>query len=583
MDKKNVTNDVAQYIKARLGDFQVKQPGIELNPKYHAFKSAGIRRAEAVAKNSVALSNEFNNSATGLFDRDNSFVSMMYSINDDKIGRLGDYRIIAASNDVSDALDEICDECINVDEHNDVVKLKIQEKDYDSRLYEMLQEEFREYIELYDLKNNGWRYFRQFLVEGELFFEHVVHKNYIKEEGVLAVVNLPADLIDPVYTNLQNTIIKGYIFRKPQFEENSARVVEYDYIPFNVNQVVYINSGLYDNDRVSVIPFIKNAQRPFRQLSLIEDAIVIYRLVRAPERLVFNVDVGNMSPPKAEAYLRKLINQYWSSKTFDVTQNAVVNKFNPQSMLDAFWFAKRQGAEGTTVNQLAGGQNLGELADLQFFQKKLYKALRVPISRLDPADSFRDGQDMLREELKFARFINRLQQRFAVGLKNGFITHLKLKEQWDSYNLKSTKIDVIFNEPTNFAELRNLQRIEARVNNYSNAINTNSIAITLAQRLILNWSEAEILANKELLRKEAEFNWEIEQIAQAGPNWRQALLPDGEGAPGEGGDIASPDSASPGTIPDFGGSPAATDEISDDFDADEPIDTPEGDVSDDDV
>ena len=165
------------------------------------------------------------------------------------------------------------------------------------------------------------------------------------------------------------------------------------------SQITYINSGVYNETKNFCIPFLENARRPYRQLSLIEDAIVIYRLVRAPERLVFNVDVGNMAPPKAEAYLKKLIQQYWSRKTFDMDQNDVVKKFNPQSMLDAFWFPKRAGSEGSSVSQLAGGQNLGELTDLMYFIKKLYRSLKVPTSRLDPADAFRDGSEILREEL----------------------------------------------------------------------------------------------------------------------------------------------------------------------------------------
>ncbi len=158
-------------------------------------------------------------------------------------------------------------------------------------------------------------------------------------------------------------MLKGYIYRKPIFSPNQPNKVEkVEFIPMDQNQIMYVNSGVYNETKNFVIPFLENARRPYRQLSLIEDAIVIYRLVRAPERLVFNVDVGNMAPPKAEAYLRKLIQNYWSRKTFDMDQNNVVKKFNPQSMLDAFWFAKRQGSEGTSVRQLAGGANLGELS-----------------------------------------------------------------------------------------------------------------------------------------------------------------------------------------------------------------------------
>jgi hypothetical protein len=320
---------------------------------------------------------------------------------------------MAAFAEVSNALDEICDEMINRDAQNNVMNLRIKNKQLDPIQLETLQLEFQKYVQFFDLENKGWIYFRDLLTEGELYFEHIIHKDYTNQ-GVLGVVRVPTELVDTVFNNVQNMIIKGYLYRKPIFDvTNPKKKIEEKMIPMQENQIVYINSGIWNQNKTVRLPFIENARRAYRQLSLIEDSIVIYRLVRAPERLVFNVDVGNMAPPKAEAYLRKLITQYWSSKTFDVDQNDVAKKFNPQSMLDSFWFAKRAGSEGTSVTQLPGGQNLGELADLMYFVKKLYESLKVPVNRLDPQSQIADGSTVLREELKFARFIIRMQQVFA--------------------------------------------------------------------------------------------------------------------------------------------------------------------------
>jgi len=328
------------------------------------------------------------------------------------------------------------------------------------------------------------------------------------------------------------------------------------------NQIMYVNSGVYNETKNFVIPFLENARRPYRQLSLIEDAIVIYRLVRAPERLVFNVDVGNMAPPKAEAYLRKLIQNYWSRKTFDIDQNDIVKKFNPQSMLDAFWFARRQGSEGTTVSQLAGGANLGELSDLMYFIKKLYRALKVPSMRLDPNDqASADGSTILREELKFARFIMRQQQRFAAGLKKGYITHLTLMGIFEKLELNEQNIEIDFNVPTNFYELRENQRLELKSNNYNNLASNEFVSATYAQKKYLGWRDKDILANREFLRKDAELQWEISQITAAGPAWKEQALA-GELAEGEaavGGEGAGVGGGGSGGIPEFGGGPADVD------------------------
>jgi len=568
-----VTNDgrastfgrnLIQYIQNRL-PYATDGRGENdaLNPKYKFFQKAGMKRAEALAKASVSSSNPFNNIPIGDFAKDSSFGDVMYAnIQDDKGGRLRDYRIMAAYSEVSDALDEICDETINPDESGWITKLQLKDIDLNVDEKEELDKQFHRYVEYYDLKNRGWQYFRQLMVEGELFFEQIIHEEYVKD-GVLGVINLPAEIIDPVYNNIQNMLVKGFIYRKPIFSPvHPEKVEKIEFIPMDQNQIMYVNSGVYNETKNFVIPFLENARRPYRQLSLIEDAIVIYRLVRAPERLVFNVDVGNMAPPKAEAYLRKLIQNYWSRKTFDIDQDDVVKKFNPQSMLDAFWFAKRQGSEGTSVDQLAGGANLGELSDLMYFIKKLYRALKVPSMRLDPNDqASADGGIILREELKFARFIMRQQQRFAAGIKKGFVTHLTLMGIFEKLELNEQNIEVDFNVPTNFYELRENQRLELKSSNYNTLAANEFVSATYAQKKYLGWRDRDILANREFLRKDAELQWELAQIQAAGPAWKEQALA-GELAEGEaavGGEGAGVGVGGEGEIPEFGGGPADVD------------------------
>ena len=563
----HVTNDgrastfgrnLIQYIQNRLPYANVAEPeGDALNPKYKIFKQAGVRRAEALAKASISSSNPYNNIPIGDFAKDSSFGDVMYAnIQEDKAGRLRDYRIIAAYSEVADALDEICDETINPDETGWITSLQLKDIDLTVDEKELLDKEFHRYVEYYDLKNKGWQYFRQLLVEGEVYFEQIVHEEYVKD-GVLGVINLPAEIIDPVYNNIQNMLVKGFIYRKPIFNKSQPNKVErVEFIPMDQNQIMYVNSGVYNETKNFVVPFLENARRPYRQLSLIEDAIVIYRLVRAPERLVFNVDVGNMPPPKAEAYLKKLIQNYWSRKTFDMDQTDVVKKFNPQSMLDAFWFAKRQGSEGTTVDQLAGGANLGELSDLMYFIKKLYRALKVPSTRLDPNDqASADGSTILREELKFARFVMRQQQRFAAGIRKGYITHLTLMGIFEKLELNEQNFEVDFNVPTNFYELRENQRLELKAGNFERLAGNEFVSATYSQKKYLGWKDRDILANREFLRKDAELMWELGQIQAAGPAWKEVAVA---------GEVAETDAAvggegagvGGGAIPEFGGGPA---------------------------
>lgn len=591
MANTNPTNDgraatfgrnLMSYVSNRLP--YASQEDDSLNDKYKHFAKNGQQRAEALVKSSVTSSNPYNNIPIGDFGKDGSFNDVMYaSLNADKGGRIQDYRTMAANNEVAEALDEICDDMINADENGRIIKIGYENIDLDVDQKAELDLEFDKYVDYYDLKSKGWQYFRQLLVEGEVYFEQVLHADYT-QEGVLGLINIPAEIIDPVYNNVQNMIVKGFIYKKPIFSVSQPNKVEKtEMIPMEQNQIIYANSGVYNETRDFVIPFLENARRPYRQLSLIEDAIVIYRLVRAPERLVFNVDVGNMAPPKAEAYLRKLIQNYWSKKTFDNDQSSVVNKFNPQSMLDAFWFAKRQGSEGTQVQQLPGGANLGELTDLMYFIKKLYRALKVPATRIDPEDRTVDPSSILREELKFAKFIVRMQQRLASAIKKGFITHLKLRNTWQEMDLAETNIDIEFTPPTNYYEMRENQKLELKAANFNTLASNEFISVTYAQKKYLGWKDRDILANREFMRKDAEFQWELAQIQAAGPMWKEQLAAASEAGGeaevgGEGAGVAG--GGGDGGIPEFGGGPAGGGEAAgeDAPEVDAPADVPADDA-----
>lgn len=557
-----VGRSLMNYVNSKLPyqSYTVIDTLNKLNPKYKVFQDTGSKRTEALSRQSISSNTDFNSiDPAGIVGLDNNFTQYMYAnIQHDKITRLRDYRVMAAFSEVADAIDEICDEAINKDKNGKIVYLRTPDVDLEIDDQETLEKEFQKYINYFDLQNRGWDYFRSLLTDGEVYFEHIVHKQY-EEEGILGVVTIPTEFIDPIFGNVQNMMVKGFLLRKPVFDKtNPSKILDYELVPLDKNQVTYINSGIWNENKTIRLPFIENARRAYRQLSLIEDAIVIYRLARAPERLVFNVDVGNMPPPKAEAYLKKLMNQYWSSKTYDNTQgSSAVKKFNPQSILDNFWFAKRAGSEGTKIDRLAGGENLGKLEDLEYFLKKLYKSLKVPVSRLNSDDGYKDDMNILREELKFAKFIVRMQQQFSEGLKNGFITHLKLRQIWNKLDLKENNIDIEFNVPVNFFEMREAQKQELKTTSFNNITQSDAVSKTYALKKYMGWSDIEVLANREFMRKDIGFLWELEQIKSGGPNWRDNMQ---AAAPAAGGELTAGGGgggAPAGTPPAFGPAPAA--------------------------
>ena len=533
----------------------------EINPKYKLFYDTGTKRESLLAKHSV--SQELGeDSGSGQMSVDQNFHKFMYAnIDHDKGKRLRDFRVMSMYAEVGDALDEICDDFIVEDENHRVAKIAWRNEELNNTKRNEIEKEFHKFSNHFDLENKGWEYIRRLLVDGELFFEHIIHHEF-KDKGVLGIVDIPTEVMDPVYDNVQNMLIKGFILRRPVLNPQTGQTEKVEYIPFDKNQVTYIHSNTWNEDQTMRLPFVENCRRPYRQLSLVEDSVVIYRLVRAPERLVFNVDVGNMPPPKAEAYLKKLMHAYWNRKTYDKAQGTTVNAFDPQSMLDAFWFAKRAGSEGTSVDQLAGGANLGELADLMYFVKKLYKSLRVPTSRLEPDASYQDDTSVLREELKFAKFIIRLQRQVSQGLKESFITHLQLRELWKPYDLKETDFEIEFNPPSSFHTLREQQIFDIKAGNYSTMSGNEFVSNTYSQKKYLDWDDIEVMQNRQWLRKDKELAFELAQIETLGPNWRDVIAQQGMGGEaGMGGDMSGGmgglggDMGGDTALPDFGAPP----------------------------
>lgn len=494
----------------------------KLNPKFKTFQDTGSKRVEALSRQSISSSSEYNDiSPSAFFNIDSNFSQYMYAnVQADKISRIRDYRVMAAFSEVAEALDEICDETMNKDQNGDMVHIEFRKENFSTEATKEIKDEFHKILNYFEFERKGWEYVRSILVDGEIYWENIIHKER-EEEGILGIVSVPTELIDPIFGNVQNMLIKGYLLRKPVFDKaNPSKIVDYALIPMDKNQITYVNSGIWNENKTMRIPFIENARRAYRQLSLIEDSIVIYRLARAPERLVFNVDVGTMPAPKAEAYLRKMIQDYWSKRTFDVDQGGQVNKFNPQSYLDNYWFAKRQGSEGTDVKSLPAGQALNSLPDLDYFLIKLYKALKVPVNRISPESAYNDGMSILREELKFANFIRRLQAQFSESIKNTFIVHLRLKGIWDKYDVKETDFDLEFTPPLNFYEMREAQKAEIKYTTFNNMTQNESISKTYAQKKYLKWDDQEILANRAFLKKDKELEFELAQIQANGPNWR---------------------------------------------------------------
>jgi hypothetical protein len=279
-------------------------------------------------------------------------------------------------------------------------------------------------------------------------------------------------------------------------------------IKIAADSVVYVPSGLLDHNSGRVISYLHKAIKPVNQLRMIEDAIVIYRISRAPERRIFYIDVGNLPKIKAEQYLKDVMNRYRNKLVYDATTGEIRDDRNHMSMLEDFWLPRREGGRGTEITTLPGGSNLGEIDDIIYFQRKLYRSLNVPISRLEAENGFSMGRasEITRDELKFTKFVQRIRKKFTPLFTDLLKTNLLLKgiispEDWPKMQ---EHIQYDFMEDGHFAELKDAELLNDRIqtlDGIQSYIGT-FFSKEFVLRKVLNLTDAEIKEMRDQMAKE---------------------------------------------------------------------------------
>ncbi len=337
--------------------------------------------------------------------------------------RVSFYKTMAIFPEVNDALDSICDDAVIDNGDGTMLTLDLNKDRIPPQIEKQIKKEF-DYIlsTVLNFENNGWHYFRKWLVEAELFLEIVLNE---EKNKVIGVKLLPPHSIIPIY--------EGNVIRCFQQTKTDIGTHDFSFDPehstrFEPNQISYISYGSYGKNLMDVRGYLEPAIRPYNMLRQIEDSLVIYRLVRAPERRVFNIDIGKMPKGKAEEYIKGLIAKYKKRLSYDSNNGNVLTSQHVQSMLEDFWFAKSENG-GSSVETLQSGMNLGEINDLEYFLKKLYKTLKLPKSRWEEGVNYSAGKmnEIQREEVKFSNFITRIRSRFEKVFFDILFLQLKLK------------------------------------------------------------------------------------------------------------------------------------------------------------
>ena len=502
------------------------------NPNYSTFRAVNndierIVASKSIIGQSVEEQQPFANPVWQTLGFDSDMLLMPVATN--KAERLQQYWSMANFSETQWCLDEIADEFIHEDENGNFINLRLPDgkENLNETRKQILQDQFKEYINLFRLRDEGYNIIKRFLIEGELAWENIIDPKQ-PDRGIRGIKFLPAQYYETLLDTKTNRTV-GLLFDTEKFAKDiheilsnsfmgSAQVFN-KYFPstfqFNFNkdtcipllwsQVTYINSGETSPDQLISYPLIERSKQAYHQLSLLQEAAVILRVTRAPERLLYNVSTGRMNNNMADEFVRNFANSLKAKKVAKPMgpngESDVASVYNPISMLESYVFGKNADSEGTTVESVGSSADYEQLADIEYFLRRFMKTMKVPFSRYKTPENAAPTPDQLNyEEYSFLRMVVRFQRRFADGFKNGFITHLKLRDIWDKYELVDSDIDVSFVKPSMY-ELLNVQQIvEAKMNIYKAALGDDSeFSKISAMKKFLGMSDADVKENYENL------------------------------------------------------------------------------------
>jgi hypothetical protein len=482
------------------------------------------------------------------------------------------YREMALHPECDGAIEDVVNEALVSDLYDSPVEVELSNLNCSETLKRVIREEFRAIKEMMDFDKKCHEIFRNWYVDGRVYYLKVIDvkdpmagiqdiryidplkMKYIRQEKKqdprqLAVANLSKNdnqVVEPK--------VEEYFLYTPQqkYPTMTGAGGKSKAVKIAKDSIAYCSSGLVDRNRGSVLSYLHKAIKSLNQLRMIEDSLVIYRISRAPERRIFYIDVGNLPKVKAEQYLKEVMSRYRNKLVYNASTGEVRDDRKFMSMMEDFWLPRREGGRGTEITTLPGGQNLGELSDIEYFQKKLYRSLGVPESRIAADGGFNLGRssEILRDELKFAKFVGRLRKRFANLFNDLLRTQLILKnvvspEDWE---VMRDHIQYDFLYDNQFAELKESELLQGRLGN-----------LATIEPYVGKYYSTEYVRKKILRQTDSEI---IEIDMQIEDEITKGILPDpsqvdpitGEPLPPAGGDLGAPV-----TEPDLEAEGAATD------------------------
>jgi Bacteriophage T4-like portal protein (Gp20) len=443
------------------------------------------------------------------------------------------YREMSMQPEVETAIDDIVNESIIADENGVTVKLVLDDLQVPSNIKKLIAKEFEVVQKLYSWRDQGQDIYRRWYVDGRLFYNVIIDKanptsgikelRYIDPRKIRKIREIKKEKDGNTGIDIITSSNEYYIYNDKVQSSGGSGSSSLPGIRIAKDSIINVNSGLMDSRRASVLSYLHKAIKPLNQLRMVEDATVIYRLSRAPERRIFYVDVGDLPKAKAEQYMNDIMTKYKNKLVYDSETGQVRDDRKFLSMLEDFWLPRRGGNKSTEIDTLSGGENLGVMEDVVYFEKKLYKSLSVPIGRLDSHQGFSLGRtgEITRDELKFSRFVDRLRNRFVLLFDQALKIQCVLKGictlgEWEEFR---EYIQYDFTKDNFFTEMKEAEIMKERlgllglVNPYVGQFYSNA----WVRKKVLRMTDLEIkLMDKEIQEEQAEQD-ELMAQQEGGP------------------------------------------------------------------
>ena len=387
------------------------------------------------------------------------------------------YRNMALYPEVDIAITDIVNDAIVIDDDRNPIEINLDAVDISDGIKNKMYTEFENVLKIINFKNKGNDIFRRWYVDSKLYY-HIVIDETSPRKGILELRPIDPVKIQKIKKVEKEEISKNGVrmpivksveefFLFTEMDKQSSTFTGTSGLKIAPDAICYAHSGVIDSGTKRVVGYLQKSIRPLNMLRQIEDAVVVYRISRAPERRIFYIDVGNLPKQKAEQYITSLMNQYKNKITYDSSTGEIHDDRKHMSMLEDYWLPRREGGRGTEISTLDGGQNLGEMEDVDYLLKKLYRSLHVPVSRMEADNGFNMGRsaEITRDEVKFYKWISRLQNRFSEVFLQLLKTQLILKgvvkqEDWDDIY---QDISFIYKKDSYFTELKESEILKERL------------------------------------------------------------------------------------------------------------------------